>query len=81
LHVRISTASGSERDFGGDALLEATLATARGTDPTVFPICSIANRSNSPADSSAAGGKPIHLRNSGRSISSPARRRGRTCTH
>jgi len=29
----ISTASGSERDFAGHALMEATLATARGTDP------------------------------------------------
>jgi len=30
---QISTASGSERDFGSEALVAATLATARGTDP------------------------------------------------
>jgi len=45
LRVRVSTASGSERDFSGAALVAATLATARGTDSTVLPVCSIANRS------------------------------------
>jgi len=40
-HVRISTASGSERDSTWSAL-----ATARGTDPARLPVHAIANRSN-----------------------------------
>jgi len=33
---RIGTASGSERDLAGEAIEEASLATARGTDPKIF---------------------------------------------
>src|SRR5262245_9478148 len=50
MRVRISTASGSERDTR-----RSSLATARGTDPASLPVYAIVNRSSSIAKAKDLG--------------------------
>src|SRR6266498_2899586 len=69
MRVRISTASGSERDSTCSAL-----ATARGTDPASLPIHAIATRSNiwPYSHRSAIIGSTLVARRAGRSAASSA---------